>query len=534
MKKLVLQTTPIPISPPVWPDISKGKSLYRNYCMSCHGKNGEGDGSLSTELNPKPTNFWASKMLESSPFQIFNTIRLGVPQTSMKSFDELSDKEVWDLAFYIKALPYEQGKDKELAKKLISRKDLTLKDLAFLSDQDLEALFQDISVDTMTSVAALRNYSRTGKSSSSLSVAARFVNEAELFYEKGDQNAAREKALRAYLEGVEPVELQLKASYPSFMRKLEVDMQAFRSAIDHEQSKTKVRTKAKVALSGIEQAKSILADNKFSFWTTFLLAASVILREGLEAFLILITVLAVIKSVKASWAAKWVHLGWMLAVIVGVFSWFLVDDLINIGGSQREIVEGSISIFAASVLLYLGFWLHQKSEIGKWNSFVKTRVHSLLTGSNLLGIFAFAFIVVFREAFESVLFLSALNLEVEASNQSAIGLGVAGAFVIVLFLSWILLRYTKKFPVIKLLKISTVVIGGLAIVLIGKGVHALQESGFVPITGVNLSWRLDLLGYYPTWETISAQLGVISIILISYWWGHTLFFIKKLIFKRNP
>ncbi len=534
LKKIVLQNTKIPISPTVWPDISNGKSLYQISCLSCHGSNGEGDGNLSNGLNPKPTNFRTSKMLEISPLQIFNTIRLGVPETSMRAFDELSDKEAWDLAFYIKALPYEKGKDRKLAEKLISRKELSIKDLAILSDRKLEDLFHDSSVDTTALIAALRKYSPTEKTSGTLSLAAQFVKEAVLYYENGDQSAAREKALRAYLEGVEPVELQLKASYPSFMQKLEEDMQGFRIAIEQEQSYMKVRSKAEVAVAGIEKAISVLADNKFSFWATFFLAASVILREGLEAFLILVTVLAIIKTAKAPWAIKWVHMGWILAVIVGVFSWFMVEELINIGGSEREFVEGSISVFAACVLLYMGFWLHQKSEIGKWNSFVKTKVHNLLNGSNLCGLFAFAFIVVFREAFESVLFLSALNLEVETSSQSAIGFGVAGAFVLVLFLSWILLRYTKKFPVIRLLHISSLVIAGLAIVLIGKGVHALQETGFFSITSFNPSWRLDLLGIYPTWETVSAQLTVVLIIFIIYRLDRTLFLFKKLIFfKRN-
>src|SRR5690606_32897597 len=104
---------------------------------------------------------------------------------------------------------------------------------------------------------------------------------------------------------------------------------------------------------------------------------------------------------------------------------------------SREILEGSIALFAAALLLYIGFWLHSKSEIGKWTAFVKERVHKLLHGGNMLGLALFSFFVVFREAFESVLFLSALNLEVEAANKPAIGLGVLVAFVAVLILSWI-------------------------------------------------------------------------------------------------
>lgn len=527
LKKVVLQTTGLPVAPSTWPDLSKGRRLYEDSCLSCHGINGEGNGPLSRGLDPRPTNFRAPKMTASSPFQAFNTIQLGVPGTGMRAFPELSKREAWDLAFYIKSLPYEEEKDNKLAKKLILEKDLSLEDLAFLSDHDLTNRLEDKPFTVEAAIAALRNYSGDERTSSLL-LAAKYVKEAEQDYVKGDKSGSRQKALAAYLEGIEPVELQLKAGFPSFAQQLEKDMGALRSAIEKEKSNAEIRAKAKTALSGIEKATSILAENKFSYWTTFFLAASVILREGLEAFLILVTILAIIRTAQAPKAAKWVHLGWLTAVLVGIFTWFLIDGFISIGGAQREIFEGLISIFAACILLYMGFWLHQKSEIGKWNTFVKHRIKHLLHGKKLFGLAAFAFIVVFREAFESVLFLSALNLEVEAENKSAIGTGVTASFVLVLFLSWILLKNTGKFPVTRLLQISSITIAILAVILVGKGVHALQETGWFSITAFPWSWRLDLIGVYPTWETIGAEAVLLVFILTLFQRDKSLHLLKKL------
>ncbi len=519
VKKIIIRTTGIKVFPAVWPDLAQGKKLYQQLCSACHGVNGKGNGPAAQSLDPKPTNFHDEKMRGISPFQAFNTIRLGVSGTSMLAFDELTDEEAWDIAFYVNSLNYQGKEDDALAKELIAEDSLSLEEVASSSDSDLKNLIKGSESDKLTGVAAIRHYIPAVEASNSLNLASQYVREALELYRQGDKRAARAKALQAYLEGIEPVELQIRASHPALTLELEAYMAGLRQAIEQEEPVEDVQARAESALGGIKEAAAVLRDNEFSFWLAFFLAASVILREGIEAFLIIVTILGIIKAAKTPDAAKWVHFGWGAAVIAGLCGWFMADSIIRMGGAEREIIEGAVALFAASVLLYMGFWLHNKSEIGKWNAFVKERIHRLLHGGNRFGLTLFSFIVVFREAFESVLFLSALNLEVAAGNKSAIGFGVMVAFIVVLFLSWLFLKYTARLPIIKLLKFSSLVIAVLAIILVGKGVHAIQETGFFSITAFPLNFRFDFLGLYPTVETLLSQLGVLTLVVILYQWG---------------
>lgn len=516
IKKLIISTTGIKVSPMNWPDLTNGKTLYLQHCGTCHGETGGGDGVLASGLDPEPTSFFDEKMEGISPFQAYNTIRLGVSGTSMPAFDILSDEEAWDLAFYVKTFYYKDQQNDDLAATAIANNNLTLEEIAFLSDIDLKEHLQGNEVEQEEAIAAIRHYVQLEAPTNSLAIATQFIKEATQLYEQGDKKGARSKALHAYLEGIEPVELQIRASNPKFVLELEGYMAELRRVIEQEKSVEEVFASADTALKGIEDANEILGSSDFSFWLSFFLSASVILREGLEAFLIIVTILSIIRAARAPKAAKWVHFGWIAAVALGVVGWFFTDSLISMSGASREILEGSIALFAAALLLYIGFWLHSKSEIGKWTAFVKEKVHKLLHGGNMFGLAFFSFVVVFREAFESVLFLSALNLEVEIANKPAIGLGVLVAFIAVLILSWIFLKYTAKLPIVKLFKFSSIVIAILSIILVGKGVHAIQETGVFSITAFPVHLRIDFLGIYPTMETLISQIVVLVVIVILY------------------
>ena len=118
----------------------------------------------------------------------------------------------------------------------------------------------------------------------------------------------------------------------------------------------------------------------------------------------------------------------------------------------------------------------------------------------------------FREVFESVLFLSALHIEGGGKHTNAIALGVVLATAIVLTFAFFVIKYSAKLPIPKLFKISAILMGILAVILAGKGIHSLQEVGLVPVHGMPL-FRLEQLGIYPTWETTIAQLVVLLIVV---------------------
>jgi high-affinity iron transporter len=133
--------TGIQIVPQLWPNSKQGKELYTTNCATCHGATGKGNGKLGKDLNPMPTNFHEIELMSQvSPYQAYNTIKLGVNGTSMRAFSELSDGQLWDLAFYVKSLRFQEDKiDTTVLRAQFETlfPDITLEDVATLSDEEL-------------------------------------------------------------------------------------------------------------------------------------------------------------------------------------------------------------------------------------------------------------------------------------------------------------------------------------------------------------------------------------------------------------
>jgi high-affinity iron transporter len=174
-------------------------------------------------------------------------------------------------------------------------------------------------------------------------------------------------------------------------------------------------------------------------------------------------------------------------------------------GLSREILEGVISLAAVAVLVYVGFWLHRHSEARKWQAYLQGHLErGLSTGSHML-LAAVAFMAVFREAIEVVLFLRAIWIDLEPSGQKIAGLGVLSSFGLLVVLAYFSVNQSRKLPVEILFRVCSWMMIALALMLAGKGAHSLQEAGALPVTSLSFVPRLDLLGIYPSVETIAAQ-----------------------------
>lgn len=515
LKQEVISLYNLEIAPKRWPELKKGAELFALHCQSCHGEKGFGDGTLAAGLDPKPTNFHnEDKANGLSPFQAYNTIRLGVEGTGMRGFNELGDDEVWNLAFHVISLA-QQEKAATIESAMNVEGEIDLQLLASSSNEELiEKL--GIKDNHEEVIAALRTYPKEVAERSQgdyLQKAKTLINKAVQAYESGDKDNARNLALTSYLEGVEPVEAQLRANDAGFAVEIEGQLAKFRSAIEKGEDVTKVVAIGKESVEMLSEAQKMLSEKEFSAWLAFLLSFSIILREGLEAFLVIVTILGIIRSLKLPKATLWVHSGWMSAIAVGVLLWIAAERLFTFTGAQREVMEGAIALFAVGVLLYVGFWMHSKSEAGKWQAYVKSKINVLARKENMLGLAFLSFLVVFREAFESVLFLSALNMEVGDQHQLSFFGGIVVAFVLLLVISVLLLRYSKRLPITELFKYSAMIISFLAVVLIGKGIHSMQEAGIISITIFPVDLRLSLIGLYPTWESILGQVFIVALIV---------------------
>ncbi len=510
LEKQAIELAKIEVTPQRWPDLHHGKMIYDRQCAQCHGTNGNGDGVAGKTLEPKPTNFHSEKMNGLPPFQAYNTIRLGVPGTGMANFGDLSARETWDLAFYVISIrhrsvqaippsPLPQG--------------LSLKEISGSSDDDLLAKLPGSAEEKKTSLQAIRTHEERNESSFFFE-ARRLLNQALEQAQAGDWNLAKLSAVSSYLDGIEPIEPALRRRNPELISKMELKMGEVRRAIDLRSPELKSLVTDTQAL--IVTAEEISKKSDSSYWVSFWISFGIILREALEAILILVTILGVSRSFASRAAIMAIHGGWMAALAAGGVTWIIASRIISFSGADREYLEGIVALIAVTILIYLGFWLHQKTEIGRWRLFVEKMVSSAMEKKSLWAFALLSFTAVYRETFESVLFLQALSFEVGSSQGWAIASGAGSALLLMALITMIFSRLSLKLPIRQLCQVSSITMITLALVLLGKAVHSFQEVGLVPMTHFPLAFRFDLLGMFPTYETWAAQGLGLALILGIY------------------
>lgn len=516
IRNSILANTSVLSSPQTWPDLASGERIYSQYCTQCHGSTGAGNGAIAADLDPAPAILNSGDRIASiSPFQAYNTIRLGVDGTSMLAFPTLSDSETWDVAFYVKSL---KASNEDGAGETVNPGSLpvTLEDVAMKHDADLERLLTERGASNPgATLAAIRTHQPTAVSVNGLALAREALTEALAEYRAGNVAEARQHALRAYLEGIEPMEPAIGARDGTFLIELESRMMDVRSDIENDAGIDAVSESVARAQATIRAAQDVLDANRGSLWFSFVVAASILLREGLEAFLIILAILSVLKAADQARASRWVHAGWLAAVGVGIVGWFFSDMLLEMGAAQREIMEGVIALVAVAVLMYVGLWLHSMTESKKWRAFIEDRIMRKLGTGSLFGLASIAFFAVFREAFESVLFLSALSLEQGGEHKLAVIGGAVAAMALILGLAPVALRRSVRLPIRELFRYSSFVMGFLCVVLAGKGIHALQEAGIVSVSVLRTSIRFDLLGVYPSMETMVTQVAILLTLVLA-------------------
>lgn len=518
LQRKVITTTHLEVFPSRWPDLKVGQALFGQNCVSCHGDKGDGNGVAGKALNPRPANFLdLDRMSGVSPFAAFNTIRLGVSGTAMIGFQRLSDEEVWALAFYVSSLRF--GAKKAAGSNLVAENADILKRTASLPDSALEESFPGSKVDKQSQLASVRTHSANEDRKDYLAFALGMLRNSRDDYRDGKFDTAKAKALQAYLEGIEPIEPRARATDPEAVAKLEEKMAAVRGAIENKMPLPKVDGAIQEASVEIDAVSKLLEHQDMSPVVAFFAAFAILLREGFEAVLIILALLGVIRASGSRVAALWVHGGWIAAISCGFIAWTFSGWVMGISGAGREMLEGVTSIFAVVVLLYVGFWLHRQSEIGRWKEFLEVKVKGFLHGKNLLGLALISFFAVFREAFEVVLFLRAIWYEGGESTRTALSAGVFASLFLVIGLSWVALTYSKKLPLRQLFTVSSVMMLFLATILAGKGFHSIQETGWLGVTSLPVSFRFELAGIYPTLQTLSAQIVVAALVVLLWVYG---------------
>ena len=511
----LLKAYPVPMAPKSAPELARGTALYDSKCAECHGATGHGDGSRAQTLNPPPVDFTDSARAgQRSVFAYKQVIDQGLDGTAMASFAELPDQDRWALAFKVGTFAYPSDLARE--GKRLWQADAELRqripDLAALAAITPDTLAGEIGAPKANAVIAyLRSNPATvgvPANAGSLALARAKLAESLKAYERGDRDAAKQLALSAYLDGFEPLEPSLSSRDPALLRDVEEAMAEFRARIAQGRSAADISAQAQVLDGLFDEAEQALAPSASSAASTFVSAFTILLREGIEALLIVIAMIAFLRKAERPDALRYVHAGWGVALAAGAVTWVLATTMISVSGASRELTEGFGGIFAAFVLVFVGIWMHGKANADAWQRYVREKMDRALSHGSGWFLFGLAFIVVYRELFETILFFAAMW---EDSATALLGGVIAGALALAA-VAFVMLRFSARLPITQFFQYSSYLMALLAVVLAGKGVGAVQEAGLIGVTPLHGVPRFDLLGFQPSVQVALAQsLAVVAL-----------------------
>ena len=343
------------------------------------------------------------------------------------------------------------------------------------------------------------------------------LNDAYNIYFMKDSEAAKDRVNNAYFgfyekHGVERAVM----SYISGKRGTDTEYQfaKIKRLMSQGAPNKVVRTEIDVILKMLHEDANELDGKKESGWSVFFASFIIIFREGLEAILVIAAISAYLVRSDNQPMLKVVYLSSLFAVFASVLAAIALHTIVGLSGANQEIMEGAAMLLATVVLFFISNWMLSKSESKAWKNYVEGKVQSAVsTGSSFALGFA-AFLAVFREGAETIIFYQAMLADAKDHMDMVwYGLGVG---TIVLTLVFIVIRFgSVKLPLKPFFICTSALMYLMAIAFAGGGVKELQEADIISVTPVDFVHSVEVLGIYPTVETLVPQLVMLVVVMLS-------------------
>jgi high-affinity iron transporter len=345
----------------------------------------------------------------------------------------------------------------------------------------------------------------------------RRLRESVEAYRRGLATQAHDLAVSGYLEGFELVEAALDALDHRLRATVETEMIRYRSLLRAGAPLARVEEQAATLERLLVQAGDLLGAGALPASATFASALVILLREGLEALLVVAALCALLVQAGRRDALPYIHAGWLVALLLGGVTWMAASSVVTISGATREMTEGVTALMAAGVLLYVGFWMHGKSHARQWQAYLAGRLQGALGGRTMWTLALVSFLAVYREAFETVLFYQALALQAGPGGSMPLLGGVLAGAAVLALLGWMVVRGGARLPLGVFFGAGSSLLALLAVVLAGKGIVALQEAGWLPVDPVSFP-SLPLLGVYPNLQSLLLQAALVVLVAVGFAW----------------
>lgn len=296
-----------------------------------------------------------------------------------------------------------------------------------------------------------------------------------------------------------------------------------------------LETEASALQTDLQNAVTLLGEGEETQWSLLLYSLMIIVREGLEALLIVAAIVAYMVKNNHQDKMPLIRQSVLVALAASVVTAILFQLLFTNSGASRELLEGFTMMIAVVMLFSMSYWLLSKVEARHWKAWLEGKLSHSLTRGSMVGLWLTCFLAVYREGAETVLFYFALFGDAkDLAGQLSIGAGfVIGC--VVLLVAWLVMRYSVvRLPLKPFFMFTGSFMYLMAFVFAGKGVLELVEGKlFQPtlITGIpEISW----LGIYPYVETLVPQVLLLLAALVALWVMRRRRHVTGEIIRTNP
>lgn len=543
-------------------DLVEGRALYEKDCATCHGIAGMGDGVAGRAMNPRPPAIGdAGTMRDVTPATMYRIVSVGIGGTPMTGYaSSMTPEQRWNIVSYLislRASPQQlaEGEGLYTQRCMQCHGALGAGDGAFArslsrlpqeigsfvwqashNDLDLEEVVRkgmsgtamppagDLSPRQARSVVAyLRTMPLKNPVNGSTSVAGRgdaatTAREVMMLLERsltaargGRTSEASDRAFDAYI-AFEPMETRARARSPGLVANVEKLFADFRGAVQggDVRAAERARSVIEATMPSVVELTRPTGSGIEAFWQSFL----IIFREGLEAILVIGAIVAFLLKTGHRERLRSIWLGVALALAASAVTAVVLKTALAAMPATREVIEGVTLLVAVAVLFSVSYWLISKVEAAKWQQFIRAKVTSALEHGGGRALAFVAFLAVYREGAETALFYQALFNE-GARVLLPITLGMLFGAVTLAVIFTLFYRFGVRVPLRPLFAVTSVLLYYMAFVFMGKGIRELQEGNLVSITIIPGAPSVDLLGLYPTVESLLAQLVLAALFVFA-------------------
>lgn len=262
---------------------------------------------------------------------------------------------------------------------------------------------------------------------------------------------------------------------------------------------------------GLQEINSDIKDTVGQDSYSFVDVMIIFLREGLEVLLIIMTLTTMTRNVKDTKGTASVIGGGVLGLILSITLAVVFIQTLGNNGLLREGIEAVLGIVAVVLMYVVGIWMHRRSSAQRWNEMIQNMYQNAISNGNLLLLGTIGLISVLREGVEVIIFYMGM---IGSITTWDFVLGIALAIVILIIFAFLFRFIVKLIPIYYIFRVLSILIFVMAFKMLGVSIQKLQLLGTVPQHSIEGLPTISIIGFYPSVETIVAQL--IYIILIVF------------------